>query len=137
MRMTTLRKDKKGFTLIELIVVIALLAIIAVLAIPQFNKVKDESAKNIAIANARTVYTAGLTTTALEGDAAAEVTVTNGSTSDTGDFAATFKDFLSSVNGTCKWSNAGKATWTGSVNGKNYTCTYDSNGAGTPTTNTP
>lgn len=132
MRMTTLRKDKKGFTLIELIVVIALLAIIAVLAIPQFNKVKDESAKNIAIANARTVYTAGLTATALAGDTASEVTVNNGATSETGDFVDAFKSFLSSVNGKCTWKTAGEAEWTGSVNGKNYTCTYSKEGAGIP-----
>lgn len=53
-------KKKKGFTLIELIVVIAILAILAMLAVPQYNKLKEESAKEVAIANAHSVYVAAL-----------------------------------------------------------------------------
>ena len=36
-------KNKKGFTLIELVIVLAVLAIIALIAIPNFNKVREDS----------------------------------------------------------------------------------------------
>ena len=36
-------KKKKGFTLIELVIVLAVLAIIALIAIPNFNKVRTDS----------------------------------------------------------------------------------------------
>ena len=36
-------KKKKGFTLIELVIVLAVLAIIALIAIPNFNKVREDS----------------------------------------------------------------------------------------------
>lgn len=38
-------KKKKGFTLIELVIVLAVLAIIALIAIPNFTKVRNESLK--------------------------------------------------------------------------------------------
>lgn len=37
------RKKKKGFTLIELVIVLAVLAIIALIAIPNFTKVRNDS----------------------------------------------------------------------------------------------
>ena len=45
-------KKKKGFTLIELVIVLAVLAIIALIAIPNFTKVRNDS---LAKADARTV----------------------------------------------------------------------------------
>lgn len=38
-----IRKKKKAFTLIELVIVLAVLAIIALIAIPNFNKVRTDS----------------------------------------------------------------------------------------------
>ncbi|MGL5615357.1 MAG: pilus assembly FimT family protein [Sarcina sp.] len=38
-------KKKKGFTLIELVIVLAVLAIIALIAIPNFTKVRQDSMK--------------------------------------------------------------------------------------------
>ena len=38
-----LNKKKKGFTLIELVIVLAVLAIIALIAIPNFTKVRNDS----------------------------------------------------------------------------------------------
>ncbi|MGL5767618.1 MAG: competence type IV pilus major pilin ComGC [Sarcina sp.] len=43
--MMSKRKRKKGFTLIELVIVLAVLAIIALIAIPNFNKVRTDSQK--------------------------------------------------------------------------------------------
>ncbi|MGL4741565.1 MAG: type II secretion system protein [Sarcina sp.] len=39
------KKKKKGFTLIELVIVLAVLAIIALIAIPNFTKVRNDSLK--------------------------------------------------------------------------------------------
>ena len=41
--MKKLNKKKKGFTLIELVIVLAVLAIIALIAIPNFTKVRNDS----------------------------------------------------------------------------------------------
>lgn len=52
------RLNKKGFTLIELIVVIAILAALAALALPTMSGIITNADKRVAEANARTVYTA-------------------------------------------------------------------------------
>ncbi len=52
----TLKKtNKKGFTLVELVIVIAILAILAAIAIPTVSNVIDTANKNTDLANAQTV----------------------------------------------------------------------------------
>ncbi len=52
----TLRKtNKKGFTLVELVIVIAILAILAAIAIPTVSNVISTANKNVDKANAQTV----------------------------------------------------------------------------------
>ncbi len=52
----TLRKtNKKGFTLVELVIVIAILAILAAIAIPTVSNVISTANKNVDMANAQTV----------------------------------------------------------------------------------
>ena len=53
-----LAKNKKGFTLIELIVVIAILAILAAIAIPTFSGITSEADAKVELANARNLATA-------------------------------------------------------------------------------
>lgn len=53
-----LRRNKKGFTLIELIVVIAILAILAAIAIPSFMGITEDANNNVEIANAKIIATA-------------------------------------------------------------------------------
>lgn len=50
-----MKKAKKGFTLIELIVVVAVLAILAAVAVPMISSWVATAQKNEADANARTV----------------------------------------------------------------------------------
>lgn len=49
------RKKKKGFTLIELVIVLAVLAIIALIAIPNFNKVRTDSKKKADLQTCETI----------------------------------------------------------------------------------
>lgn len=81
----TSRKEKKGFTLVELICVVALLAILAVLAVPAYTKVQDGARQQIANSNARTAYSIGKANEALEAagvsdSASLEAMIENGST---------------------------------------------------------
>lgn len=51
-------KSKKGFTLVELIVVIAILAILAAILVPTMLGVLGDSKQSVANANAKSVFTA-------------------------------------------------------------------------------
>lgn len=50
--------NRKGFTLIELIVVIAILAILALIAIPRFTGFQESAAEKAALAEGKIVQTA-------------------------------------------------------------------------------
>ena len=47
------KKNKEGFTLIELVIVIALLAILMTLAVPAYKNLQEQARQNVADANAR------------------------------------------------------------------------------------
>lgn len=66
-----LKNKKKGFTLIELIIVIAIIAIIAAIAIPRFGSVTNDAKLNADIANAKTIANA---TSALIADGSLPIT---------------------------------------------------------------
>ncbi len=63
-----LKKNRKGFTLIELIVVVAIIAILAAIAVPQFLTMQDKAKDGVYIANASAwvgainVYNSSVTT---------------------------------------------------------------------------
>ena len=51
-------KVKKGFTLVELIIVIAIIAILAVLAIPKFSEIREDANVKADIATAKSIQSA-------------------------------------------------------------------------------
>lgn len=54
-------RKKKGFTLIELIIVIAIIAILAAMAIPKFGEIKETANKKTDLATAKNIATATAT----------------------------------------------------------------------------
>lgn len=51
-----MKKSKKGFTLMEMLIVVAIIAILVVIAIPTFNNALNEAREQTDIANARAYY---------------------------------------------------------------------------------
>ena len=57
-KLVALRKSKKGFTLVEIIVVLVILAILAAIAIPSLTGYIDKAKEKQILTEARTVYVA-------------------------------------------------------------------------------
>ena len=57
MNIQQVKKNKKGFTIIELVIVIAVIAILAAVLIPTFTTVIEKSHQSNAVSRAKTAYT--------------------------------------------------------------------------------
>lgn len=56
-----LKKKKKGFTLVELIIVIAIIAILAAMAIPKFSAMRTDARVSNDVAKAKNIHTIAAT----------------------------------------------------------------------------
>ena len=127
-----LKNDKKGFTLVELIVVLVILAILAALLVPALTGYIDRAKEKSVIADTRSAVMAAQTLADEEyakGDVGAPVTFTNNATdAETGTTCNAVKA-LSEVKGTVTSvimdnTNKGKVA-TLVYENKGKTCTYD------------
>ena len=66
--MKTFLKNKKGFTLTELMIVVVILGILVLIAVPIYNNVTDKAEKNACDANIRTIESAIVQYRAVEGE---------------------------------------------------------------------
>jgi len=80
-----LKANKKGFTLVELIVVIAIIGVLALILVPNMLKFIGDSKQKSALANAKTIYNAA--------SAAAAKVIADGGTLDTANKTALGDDF--------------------------------------------
>ena len=84
------RLNKKGFTLIELIVVIAIIAILAVILIPRFTGFTDSANAKAAMSDARNIL---LGIQALEADGSTAITQANIETFNGSDYEGTLSSY--------------------------------------------
>lgn len=113
------KKKKKGFTLIELIIVLAIMAIIAAIAIPNFSAIRDNSKNKADVQSEETIKrtvlmlvsdgtikpstTADLTVSFTDGSA---VTATSLASNGKDEFEAAMKE-VKKPQGTSKYTNTG------------------------------
>lgn len=56
--MCNARKNQKGFTLVELMVVVVIIGILTAIAVPQYSNIKERSEQSAVVANLRTIEAA-------------------------------------------------------------------------------
>lgn len=124
-------KNRKGFTLIELIVVIAIIAILAAVLIPRFVGFSDSAREKSALSDARNILLA-LEALDAEGkfpDASDDSTVVTEVNKYLGKQILNTDAKISGLNNT----NGINFTFVKTINGKNYTVTCTAGNLATPT----
>ena len=111
---------KRGFTIVELVIVIAVIAILASVLVPTFSNVVKKAKESAALQDARNAYTQAL---ADHLDPKVTCPEDDTHTIGTGENAWTVK-----------FKSDGTATITGKVDKTDYTFTVDANGKITQTT---
>lgn len=68
------RKNSKGFTLVEIMIVVVIIGLLAAMAIPAFNKVREQSREKAITNNLRQIASAGQQYILSEGSATVDYT---------------------------------------------------------------
>ncbi|MFH1552646.1 MAG: prepilin-type N-terminal cleavage/methylation domain-containing protein [Candidatus Omnitrophota bacterium] len=65
--------DKKGFTLVEIMIVVAIIALVAAIAIPNFMRARERAQTNICIANLKQINEAKSMWAMWEGEVSSDI----------------------------------------------------------------
>lgn len=115
--MKMVRKNEKGFTLVELLIVVAIIGILSAIAIPQFAQYKEKAAVSAAKASLTTCASEVVATYADNGTDFKNCIVGN----------STIRVSVDGTSGDIKLADAGIATTAINVKGIIMTCTVPNN----------
>ena len=117
-----MKKNKKGFTLAELLIVVAIIAVLVAIAIPVFTSQLEKSRESTDLANIRTAY-AALVVQYLDNASVAPIKV------EAKQKAADWQTNNSTTYPLTVFSDGGQATINVSAKTTDYTVSIDSNGS--------
>lgn len=121
-----IRKNRKGFTLVEIIVVLVILAIIAAFTIPAMLGFVNEAKEKAIVAEAREVYVASQASLT-------EYNATHATAFTNGDYANTATDAVVAQTNSYLSTDLSGATWTITVAGNKITKVVYTRGTNTYT----
>ena len=117
-----MRKNKKGFTLAELLIVVAIIGVLVAISIPIFTAQLNKSKQAADVANARSIY-AEVTADYLDDstiDNAPDGTVTKGGTIKVGSDTFKFSDICTEFKYTAPSATVDHPTISITTNGKKF-----------------